>query len=109
MLSRRKIGKRGVSAAPITVCQVRPQRLRHAFEDEFAHSAWGVDVWLTDTSTLAVLLYTLVNRQAIKSSGNVWKENIRRRHQSGTESEWLPEEEVRGSFTPLQLDVFHAP
>ena len=26
---------------------------------------------------------------------------------NGTESQWLSEEEVQGSFTPLQLDVLH--
>ena len=26
----------------------------------------------------------------------------------GTQSQWLPDEEARDSFTPLQLDVFHA-
>lgn len=28
--------------------------------------------------------------------------------QDGAESHWVEEEEVRDSFTPLQLDVFHA-
>lgn len=26
----------------------------------------------------------------------------------GTESQWLSEKEVKNSFTPLHLDVFHA-
>ena len=30
------------------------------------------------------------------------------RYQDGSESSWLPEVEVLDSFTPLQLDVFHA-
>ena len=107
-MSGRRIRRRTVSAANIKTFHLRPERLRHAFEDEFAHLAWGADLGLADTSTVAVPLYTLTDRQAIESTGSGWEWQYRGLYQSGTESEWLPEEEVRDSFTPLQLDVFHA-
>ena len=52
-------------------------------------------------------LYTLTDRKAIGSTGNGWEWRYRGLYQRGTESERLPEEEVRDRFTPMQLDVFH--
>ena len=73
-----------------------------------AHLAWGADLGLAGISTVAVLLYTLTDRQAVGSPGGAWEWQYKGLYQNGTESEWLQEEEVRDSFTPLQLDVFHA-
>ena len=50
----------------------------------------------------------LTDRQAVGSTGNGSEYQYRGLYQGGTESEWLPEEEVRDSFTRLRLDVFHA-
>ena len=56
-----------MSAANIKAFHERPERLRHAFEDEFAILVWGADLGSAGTSTVAVPLYTLTDRQA--SSG----------------------------------------
>ena len=60
---------------------------------------------LADTSTVAVPLYTLTDPQAVGSTGNGWEWQYRGLYQGGTESEWLPEGEVRDSLNSLQLDV----
>ena len=45
-----------ISAANMKAFHVRPRHLRDAFEDEFAHLAWGADLGLADTSTVAAPL-----------------------------------------------------
>ena len=40
-----------VSVADIKPFHERPVELRHAFEDEFAHLAWGPDIGLAEVST----------------------------------------------------------
>ena len=107
-MSGRRTRRRTVSAAHVKTFYLRPEHLRHAFEDEFAHLAWGADLELAHTSTGAVPLYTLTDRQSVGSTGNGCEWQYRGLCQGGTESECLPEEDVRDSFTPLQLDVFHA-
>lgn len=97
-----------MSAADLHTFHVQPERLRHPFADEFAHVARGADLGLAEALTIVAPLYTLTDRQAVGSSENAWKWQCRGRHQRGTESEWLPEEELRDSFISLQLDVFHA-
>lgn len=60
-------------------------------------------------STCKPQLHTLPSRRVVGSSRDVWEwqyREYRGRYQSGTELERLPEEGVRGSFTPLQLDVW---
>ena len=106
-MSGRRIRRRTVSAAYIKAFYLRPEHLRHAFENEFAHLAWGADLELEDTSTVAVPLYTLTDLQAVGSTGNGWEWQYRGLHQGGAESEWRLEGEVRDSFSSLQLDVFH--
>ena len=44
----------------------------------------------------------------MEGTGTGWEWQYRGRYRSGVESEWLPEGEVRDSFSPLQLDVFTA-
>ena len=46
-----------VSVADIKPFHERPVELRHAFEDEFAHLAWGLDIGLAEVSTAAAPLY----------------------------------------------------
>ena len=58
-MSGRRIRRRTVSAAYIKAFYLRPEHLRHAFEDEFAHLAWGADLEFADISTVVVPLYTL--------------------------------------------------
>eukprot|EP00903_Cladosiphon_okamuranus_P009618 g9154.t1 len=40
--------------------------------------------------------------------GTAWSWEYRGRHQDGAQSDWITEDEARDSFSPLQLDVFHA-
>lgn len=110
-LHGRQIRQRSVAASDIKPFHVRPPHLRHTFEDEFAHTIWSVDLGLADTSVVAVPLYTLTDRRVVKGGDRTnpsWAWEYRGRYQDGTLSPWLTEDEVRDSFSSLQLDVFHA-
>ena len=87
---------------------LRPDDLRHDFENEFAHLAWGVDFELAQPSIVASPMYTLIDRKTEMGQGNAWKWRYKGRFVDGRESQWLSEEEARDSSTPLQLDVCHA-
>ena len=56
----------------------------------------------------AAPLYTLIDRKVLWVTEDTWVWEYKGRHLDGVESNWLNEEEVQESFTPLQLDVFHA-
>ena len=60
-------------AANIKVFHERPERLRHDSEEEFAHIAWGADLGLAGTSTVAVSLYTLTDRHAVEGPAGAWE------------------------------------
>ena len=107
-LKGRRIRRRIVSTANVKPFYLREKRLRHQFEDEFSHMAWGADLGLADVSVAATPLYTLLDRKAVRKPNESWKWELRGRFQDGTESEWIDEKEAKDSFTPLQLDVFHA-
>ena len=107
-LNGRSIRKRMVSAADIKPFHERPVELRHEFEDEFAHLAWGPDIGLAEVSTVAAPLYTLTDRKVSWVTEDTWVWEYRGRNQDGAESNWLKEEEVQESCTSLQLNVFHA-
>ena len=107
-MSGRGIRGKLVSAANIKVFHERPEHMGPDFEDEFAHLAWGVDLGLGSTSTVAVPLYTRADRNAVGEPGGAWDWHYKGKYQSEAESEWLEDEEIRDSFTPLQLEVFHA-
>ena len=106
-LRGRRIRETTVSAANRKIFHKRPGRLRHDVEDVFAHLAGGVYLGLAGTSTVAVLLYTLTNWQAVAGPERAWEWQYRGRYPSGTESGWLSEEEVRDIVTSLHFDVFH--
>ena len=108
VMQGRKIRKRTVSTAWLKPFHVRPLHLRHTIADEFAQYAWKVDFGLTAPSTVAHPFYTLVNRKEVTSDTGVIRWEYRGRYQNGTESTWVSESEALDSFTPLQLDVFHA-
>ena len=57
---------------------------------------------------MAPPLYTLVDRQASARKGGAWCREYKGRFQNGAESGWTTEEDALDSFTPMQLDVFHA-
>ena len=107
-LNGRRIRKRTVSAASVKPFYLREKQLRHQFEDEFSHMAWGPDLGLTDVSVAATPLYTLLDRKAVRKPNDTWSWEYKGRFQDGSESEWVDENEVKNSFTSLQLDIFHA-
>ena len=59
-------------------------------------------------STVASPLYTLVDRSAVSSGDNSSKWNYKGKYLTGVVSDWITEKEALDSFTPLQLDGFHA-
>ena len=85
-----------------------PKRVPACVDDEFAQFAWTSDLGLKSPSTVANPFYTLVDRRRITSSTGVESWEYRGRYQRGTDSRWVSEVEALDSFTPLQLDVFHA-
>ena len=108
VLKGRQIRERRASAAHMKPFYVRPANLRHDFEDEYAHFAWGADLGLAEPSTVASPMYTLLDRRAVREQTGAWKWEYRGRYLNGSESDWVSETEASDSFTPLQLDVFHA-
>ena len=78
---------------------------------EFVHLAWGVDLGLVEPSSVASLIYTLTDRGALRGGGGggggggAWVWRYEGRHVEGTELHWPTEEETRGSFAPVRLDI----
>ena len=70
--------------------------------------AWPADYGLASPSVAATPLYTLSDRRVIVTESGSKKWEYRGRYQNGRETGWLTEIEILGSFTRLQLDVFHA-
>ena len=87
---------------------LRPLSLRHGFGDEYAHFAWGPDLWLAAASILASPIYTLVDCCPIQLPKGSWEWRYRGRYLNGPLSGFITEIECLDSFSPLQLDVFHA-
>lgn len=71
-LNGRSIRKRMVSTADIRPFHERPVVLRHAFEDDFARLIWGPNMGLTETSTAAAPLYTLIDRKPVWGAEDTW-------------------------------------
>lgn len=110
-LNGRRVRQRTVAASDIKPFHPRPPGLQHAFEDEFAHFVWSADLGLKDHSTAAVPLYTLTNRRVVggaEKDPTSWAWEYQGRYHDGVVSPWLTEDEAKDSFSPLQLDVFHA-
>ena len=78
------------------------------FGDEYAYFAWGPDLGLVAAATLASPLYTLVGRCTIQPPNGSWEWRYRGRHLNGSLSGFITESECLDSFSPAQLDVFHA-
>eukprot|EP00903_Cladosiphon_okamuranus_P005335 g5333.t1 len=108
-LNGRHIRQRRVVAADIKPFHQPPAHLRHDFEDEFSHLVWSSALDLADLSVASVPLYTLTARRVKHDrGGTAWSWEYRGRHHDGAQSDWITEDEARDSFSPLQLDVFHA-
>ena len=104
----RAVRSRTVSTASLKPFYTRPSDLRHPMEDEFAQLAWGADLGLGEPSTTAAPMYTLLDRRRVVSATGVVRWEYRGRYLDGVASDWVSETESLDSFTPLQLDTFHA-
>eukprot|EP00752_Nemacystus_decipiens_P011522 g10231.t1 len=105
-----EIWQRRVAAGDVKPFHRRPDHLQHDFEDEYSHLVWSSDLGLQSTSVVAVPLYTLTSRRVSHNATGTgaWTWEYRGRYQDGAQSDWITEDEARDSFSPLQLDVFHA-
>lgn len=63
---------------------------------------------LENISTAAAPLYTLTRRRETPGGRRVMRWEYQGRYHDGEESPWISELEALESFTPLQLDMFHA-
>eukprot|EP00752_Nemacystus_decipiens_P012408 g10995.t1 len=110
-LNGRQVRHRTVAASDMKLFHSRPKDLQLSFEDEFSHFVWGPDLGLVEDSVVAAPLYTLIDRKPTQGAGSVseaWAWEYRGKYQDGGTSSWFTEDEVKDSFSPLQLDVFHA-
>ena len=99
---------RTVSTCSLKPFYTRPSDLRHPMEDEFAQMAWGADLGLEQQSPTAAPMYTLLDRRRVVSAKGVARWEYRGRYLDGVASNSVSETESLDSFTPLQLDTFHA-
>ena len=99
---------RRAAASHIKPYHLRPQPLRHDFSDEYAHFSWGPDLGFGAASTLASPVYTLVDRCTIQLPNGSWEWRYCRRYLNGSLSGFITESKCLDSFSPMQLDVFHA-
>ena len=107
-LQERRERVRRAAASHIKPYHLRPPSLRHGFGDEYAHFAWGPTLGLVAASTLASPLYTLVDRCTIQIPNGSWEWSYRGRYLNCSLSGFITESECLDSFSPAQLDVFHA-
>ena len=107
-LQGRRERVRRAAASHIKPYHLRPPPLRHDFGDEYAHFAWGPDLGLGTASTLASPICTLVNRCTIQLPNGPWEWRYRGRYLNDSLSGFITESECLNSFSPMQLDVFHA-
>ena len=96
---RRERGRRA-EASHIKPYHLRPPSLRHGFDDEYAHFAWGPDLGLAAASTLASSLFTLVDRCTIQLPNVSWECRCRGRYLNGSLSGFITESECLDSFSP---------
>ena len=107
-LQGRRERVRRAAASHIKPYYLRPLSLRHDFGDEYAHFAWRADLGLVADSTLASLLYTLVDRCTVQLPNRSWEWRYRGRYLNGSPSGFIAESECLDSFSAMQLDAFHA-
>ncbi|CAB1106551.1 unnamed protein product [Ectocarpus sp. CCAP 1310/34] len=109
-LNERHVRQRTVAASDMKPFYSRPLDVRLAFEDEFAHYVWEPDLGLVEDSVVAAPLYTLFDRRTTQAGGapTAWAWEYKGKYQEGTPSDWLTEDTVKDSFSPLQLGIFHA-
>ena len=99
---------RRAAASRIKLYHLRPPTLRCEFGGEYAPFAWAPDLGLGATSTLASALYTLVDRCKIHFPNGSWEWRYRGRCLNNSLLKIITESECLNSFSPMQLDIFHA-
>ena len=99
---------RRAAASQIKPYHLRPPPLRHDLGDEYAHFVWSPDLGLAAASTLASSIYTLVDTCPIQLPNGSREGRYRGCYLNGSLSGFITESECLDSFSPLQLDVFHA-
>ena len=73
----------------------------------FTRHAWGADLGLFDTSVTVISLHTLLDRRAVLKPNAFWNwESEAAFKMAKSRVGW--KKEVKDSFTPFQLDAFHA-
>lgn len=97
----RRIRERRAAASHNKRYHVRPVEMRHELGDGHAHCTWGADLDLTEPSTVASPMYTLVDRRAVHEKTGTWRWEYRRRCLNGAEPERITEAEALDSFTYL--------
>ena len=96
------------STSSLKPLYTRISDLRHSMEDDFEQMASRAELELGEHSTIAAPIYTLLDRRRVVSASGVARWEYRGRYLDEVASEWVSEAESLGSFTPLQLDTFHA-
>ena len=104
----RKTRTRTVSMVSHKPFSRRSSDLRHPIEDDFAQIVWIADFGLRGDSIAAAPMYTLMDRRTMDSVSGVARWEYRGKYLDGASSDWATESESLDSFTPLQLDTFHA-
>ncbi|CAB1100402.1 unnamed protein product [Ectocarpus sp. CCAP 1310/34] len=103
---RRKRTRR-VSTADVKPFHLSPPSLRLSISDEFAAYAWGADVKLPSGAAELLEFVSIADcRRSRSRTQVVWE--YRGKLGSGAVSDWLSEDVMLRSFTPLQLDGFVA-
>ena len=106
-MSGRRTRRRTVSATNIKAFHDRPEHLRHAFEDEFAHLAWGADLVCRYLDGSGATLHS-DGPASHGGPGDRVGVAVPRMIPKWGGVRVVVGREVRGSVSPLQLDVFHA-
>ena len=108
ILQGRRERVRRAAASHIKSHHLRPPVRRHDFGDEYAHFAWGPDLGLGAASTTALAPLHSGGSLPIQLPNGFWEWRYRGRYLNGYLSGLITGSECLDSFSPMQLDVFHA-
>ena len=97
-----------MSVASLKPSYRRSSDLRHPIGDDFAQIAWGADLGLKGDYVAAAPMYTPIDRKEAVSEARTARWEYRGIYLDGDFSDWITEAASLDSFTPLQLDTFHA-
>ena len=104
----RKQRTRNVSTADVKPYHLRLLTLRHSLADEFAQYAWGPGFKLPLEAVETSSFDSIVSCRRTTPPSGTTRWEYKGRSSEGVESDWLAENEILQSFTPLQLDGFIA-